>query len=98
MPGWPSEPVILAQRAQNPNYRPSKSHDYYLHGEFTDAEMEQALMKAKIQYTRPANLYEEVANKLADGKVVGWYQGGAEFGPRALGNRSILAETLIRKA
>ena len=81
----------LAQRAKNPNYRPRKSHDYYLHGKFTDAEIEQALMKAKIQYTRPANLYGEVANKLADGKVVGWYQGGAEFGPRALGNRSILA-------
>jgi len=33
-----------------------------------------------------------VAEVLADGKIVGWFQGGAEFGPRALGNRSILAD------
>jgi carbamoyltransferase len=34
----------------------------------------------------------EAVSHLADGKVVGWFQGGSEFGPRALGNRSILAD------
>ncbi len=82
----------LAQRARDPNYRPKKNHDYYLHGEFTAAAMEQALKQAKVAYTRPDDLYAATANRLADGKVVGWYQGGAEFGPRALGNRSILAK------
>jgi carbamoyltransferase len=37
-------------------------------------------------------LCEEVARLIADGKVVGWFQGRAEWGPRALGNRSILAD------
>jgi len=38
------------------------------------------------------NIAEETAARLADGKLVGWVQGRAEFGPRALGNRSILAD------
>lgn len=37
-------------------------------------------------------LINEVADRLAQGKVIGWFQGGLEFGPRALGNRSILAD------
>lgn len=85
---------FLAQRARDPNYRPVKNHNYYLHSEFTDAEMEQALKEANVPYTRPADLYGELAKKLAAGKVLAWYQGGSEFGPRALGNRSILASPL----
>lgn len=82
----------LAQRVADPDYHPVKSHDYYLHGEFTADEIEQTLKAANLQYTRPDDLFEETAKHLADGKVVGWFQGGAEFGPRALGNRSILAK------
>ena len=37
-------------------------------------------------------LFEKVANKLFNGGVIGWFQGRAEFGPRALGNRSILVD------
>ena len=82
----------LAQRAADPDYRPVKSHDYYLHGTFTADEMKQALKEANLRYTRPDDLYGETAKRLAAGKVIGWFQGGAEFGPRALGNRSILAK------
>jgi carbamoyltransferase len=39
-----------------------------------------------------AQLFTEVSGHIADGKVVGWFQGGMEFGPRALGNRSIVAD------
>jgi carbamoyltransferase len=39
-----------------------------------------------------SQLYKEVAAAVATGKVVGWFQGGMEFGPRALGNRSIVAD------
>jgi len=61
---------------------------------YSDAEIEQALAKAGL----PAQRLEEdaliprVATDLAGGKVVGWYQGRFEMGPRALGNRSILAD------
>lgn len=82
----------LAQRAADPSYRPAKSHNYYLHGEFTDTEMAEALKAAKVPYTRPGDIFEATAQLLEAGKVIGWYQGGAEFGPRALGNRSILAK------
>jgi carbamoyltransferase len=40
----------------------------------------------------PDSIITETANLLADGKLVGWVQGRAEYGPRALGNRSILAD------
>ena len=83
---------FLAQRIANPSFAPRKNHDYYLHGEFSGEDIEQALKLAKIPYTKPKDLYGETANRLASGKVVGWFQGGAEFGPRALGNRSILAK------
>jgi carbamoyltransferase len=45
-----------------------------------------------IEWTKADNVADETATHLAAGKVVGWFQGGAEFGPRALGNRSILAD------
>jgi carbamoyltransferase len=41
---------------------------------------------------RAENVFRETARLLADGRVVGWFQGRSEFGPRALGNRSILAD------
>jgi carbamoyltransferase len=44
------------------------------------------------EYESEAELLEAVALSLADGKIVGWFQGRMEFGPRALGNRSILAD------
>ncbi|MBL9155741.1 MAG: hypothetical protein JNK37_24910 [Verrucomicrobiales bacterium] len=40
----------------------------------------------------PGTIHEAVADLLVEGKIVGWFQGRAEFGPRALGNRSILAD------
>ncbi len=46
---------------------------------------------AEWEITRPGTLVEQVAALLAQGKTVGWFQGGSEFGPRALGRRSILA-------
>jgi carbamoyltransferase len=44
-----------------------------------------------------ADYIRETAELLAEGKIVGWFQGGAEFGPRALGNRSILADPRRRE-
>ncbi|RQR60280.1 carbamoyltransferase [Burkholderia sp. Bp9125] len=41
---------------------------------------------------RPDELVKETAKRLADGKVIGWFQGRMEFGPRALGSRSIIAD------
>ena len=64
------------------------------HGpEFTEAEIESALQsESRITYTRPVNFPVEVAKSIAGGCVTGWFQGRMELGPRALGNRSILAD------
>jgi carbamoyltransferase len=67
----------------------------YLGPQFSDIQLMAALRKSGITYTYYPDfeaLAQAVARKLADGKVTGWFQGRMEFGPRALGNRSILAD------
>jgi decarbamoylnovobiocin carbamoyltransferase/7-O-carbamoyltransferase len=60
----------------------------------SDAEIERELASwgDVIEYERPADVIESAARSLADGAVIGWAQGRSEYGPRALGNRSILAD------
>jgi carbamoyltransferase len=58
---------------------------------FGESEIEDELRRARIPYERPADLAGTVAQTLAEDGVVGWFQGRSEFGPRALGQRSLLA-------
>ena len=67
-------------------------HDAYLGPEFDDADIRDAIERFGVPYTAHANLVDEVAARIAEGGVVGWFQGRMEFGPRALGNRSLLAD------
>jgi carbamoyltransferase len=62
--------------------------------EYSDAEIIRALQYAGLAYRRmrEQELLATVARDLATGKIVGWFQGRFEIGPRALGNRSILAD------
>jgi carbamoyltransferase len=59
---------------------------------FTPDEVEGLLREAEQPYERPDDLAEAVAAALADGAVVGWFEGRSEFGPRALGHRSLLCD------
>lgn len=61
---------------------------------YADAEIEAFLKRAKLPYRRLTNVAEDVADLLAANKVIGWFQGRMEFGPRALGARSILASPI----
>lgn len=61
---------------------------------YGEEEIEQFIRWAKLPYRRMTNVAEETAAILAADKVIGWYQGRMEFGPRALGARSILASPL----
>ncbi len=65
----------------------------YLGPEFSDAQIESGLRKANLRYRKLERqpLLEAVADQVAGGNVVGWFQGRMEWGPRALGNRSIVA-------
>jgi len=79
--------------------RSSKSRCYrmdhaFLGPAYNDAEIEQFLRWSKVPYRRPRHLVDEVADMLAQDKIIGWFQHHMEFGPRALGARSILASPL----
>ncbi len=58
--------------------------------EYSSVEIEKVLKESKLQYRKISSL-AEVARKIYEGKIVGWFSGRMEFGPRALGARSILA-------
>jgi len=66
----------------------------YLGPAFTDDEIEAFLLVRNLPYRRvePQSIAATVADAILDGKVVGWFQGRMEFGPRALGGRSILGD------
>jgi carbamoyltransferase len=66
----------------------------YLGPAYSDAEIAESLQKAGARFkTLPDDeLLAETAQKISEGNVIGWFQGRMEFGPRALGGRSILAD------
>jgi carbamoyltransferase len=66
----------------------------YLGPDFSQEEIEERLEKCGAKFTRltESALVDRAANDLAEGKAVGWFQGRMEFGPRALGGRSILGD------
>ena len=66
----------------------------FLGPSYSDDEIEQFLRWSKLPYRRLTNIAEEVADILAQDKVIGWFQHRLEFGPRALGARSILASPI----
>ena len=59
---------------------------------YGEAEIREELRRLKLEPERPADLAAAAAERIAGGGIVGWFQGAAEFGPRALGHRSILAD------
>jgi carbamoyltransferase len=69
-----------------------KMRHAYLGTENSDEEIEKALTTYKLRATRVADPAAAAAEMLANGKILGWVQGRMEFGPRALGARSILAD------
>ena len=71
--------------------RPRLDHSY-LGPEFSDAEIETALKAAGLEAKRPDDIACSCAALIDEGAVVAWFQGRLEFGPRALGNRSILGD------
>ncbi len=72
----------------------------YTGSKFSNEEIEALLTQKGIQYKRlpDSELYDRVVAKLIEPGVVGWFSGRAEFGPRALGARSIIADPRNAKA
>jgi carbamoyltransferase len=66
------------------------AHAYWGPG-YTGSEVRELLDRLKLPYRQTDEPWTAAADLIAEGKVVGWFQGRSECGPRALGNRSILA-------
>jgi len=64
----------------------------YLGKEYDNAAVEEVLKTKGVKYRKCENIARETAKHIADGKIVGWFQGRMEAGPRALGNRSITVD------
>jgi carbamoyltransferase len=69
-------------------------YNAYTGAKFSNDEIETCLKSNNVVYTRynDEELLNLVSDALVDGKVIGWFQGRAEFGPRALGHRSIIVD------
>jgi carbamoyltransferase len=67
------------------------SHAYW-GPEFSSDEIEAVLRRRNLRYERTENVERDVARLLSEGHIVGFFQGRMEIGPRALGNRSLLAD------
>ncbi|MCX6732821.1 MAG: hypothetical protein NTV98_04755, partial [Candidatus Roizmanbacteria bacterium] len=85
------------------NHHPDKNQDpkkrsidsLSLGSQYADREIEATLKKYNLTYKKLSEkeLVHSAANALSEGKIIGWFQGRCELGPRALGNRSILCKT-----
>ena len=72
----------------------------FLGKNYTNSEIKHFLNSKKIiyvEYQSEEKFIEEISNYIISGKVIGWHQGRMEFGPRALGNRSIIADPRNKK-
>lgn len=83
---------IDAQERRDDERRYVMEH-VFLGPQYSDAEIEEFLKYAGLKFRRLENM-DDVAALLVQDRIVGWFQGGMEFGPRALGARSILASPL----
>ncbi|MDR2058145.1 MAG: carbamoyltransferase [Dysgonamonadaceae bacterium] len=74
--------------------KPDNMSGAYLGPSFSDKQVQNLILRTHTEAIRmeEETLYYRIASLLKTGKIVGWFQGRMEFGPRALGNRSILAD------
>lgn len=79
--------LAAAELGDTPEHRPG----YDLGRSWSDEELRDILVAAAVPFERPTDIADTVAEALAHDQVVGWFQGRGEFGPRALGHRSLLA-------
>ena len=77
------------------NKRKPSVNDLYLGSSYSNSEIEKELKRYKLDFQKfkEEELISKTAKLLSQGKIIGWFQGRMEFGPRALGSRSILSST-----
>jgi carbamoyltransferase len=87
--------ALLAYQHDHPDWEPS----YTLQSPYLGSTLSREVLKNLVAFDKgkrireyPGTVHKVAAKALAEGKIIGWVQGRAEYGPRALGNRSILAD------
>lgn len=86
--------AALAYAATTESIKTSREFSPYLGPKYDESELVKAMEDANLTFVRlsDSEISVKAATNLAGGKIIGWYQGSLEWGPRALGNRSILAD------
>lgn len=82
--------AALALHADLQGATPKPLADVYLGPSYSSEQIERALRSSGLPFTRSAQVEDDIVDRLVDNKVVARFSGAMEFGPRALGNRSIL--------
>tara|TARA_B100001057_G_scaffold111913_1_gene110024 strand:+ start:14487 stop:16199 length:1713 start_codon:yes stop_codon:yes gene_type:complete len=79
---------------KNKSFEKLKRRNFYLGSRFNNNEIKKALIKyqKKIKFSLETDIAKKSSKLISEGNILGWFQGPAEFGPRALGNRSILCK------
>lgn len=85
--------AFLAMR--DAGVKPKKVNDMYLGPEYSDDEIGTQLSVSGLRYRQSGDVAGDAAKAILSGKIIGWHQGRSEFGPRALGNRSIIASASL---
>jgi|HubBroStandDraft_4_1064222.scaffolds.fasta_scaffold01633_2 carbamoyltransferase len=83
--------AALALHRDLSRQRPEPNYSVYLGPSYDDSAVRNAIVAAGLTPASSSDICRDVAQQLCQGRVGGWFQGRMEFGPRALGNRSILA-------
>jgi carbamoyltransferase len=86
--------LLVDGRERDAKERSYTMNHAYLGPAYNDVEIEEFLTWMKLPFRHLKNVSEETADLLVKNKIIGWFQGRMEFGPRALGARSILASPI----
>jgi len=85
--------VYCAFSKNNPKFLRKKNKiSHYLGSRYNDKDILKILKNKKISFVKSKNVSTDTAQFLEKGKIIAWFQGASEFGPRSLGNRSILCK------
>lgn len=82
--------ALTVYARHHPGFKPFFLKDVYFGPEYSDDEIESMLKREGIKYEKVSDIANRVGSLLAKNKVVGFFQGRMEYGPRALGNRTIM--------
>ena len=89
--------LLAFNQLSKTKFKPKEITSCYFGPEYSNFQIKTILDQSKIKYENKKNVCEYAAKVLAEGKLIAWFQGKMEFGHRALGNRSILADPRNKK-